>query len=88
MFPKTPLRLIDLFAGAGGFTLGFKQHFGEHIEPIWANDFNEAAAATYNANFGDHCNSRDIIELMETDDNIIPQADIVIGGPHARDLVY
>jgi len=46
------IRLIDLFAGARDFTLGFVQHFGKKLKPVWANDFNRDAAATYNANFG------------------------------------
>ena len=75
------IRLIDLFAGAGGFTLGFKQHFGDKIETVWANDFNPDAAATYNANFGEHCVSGDIVSILESQPTLIPQADLVIGGP-------
>ena len=75
------IRLIDLFSGAGGFTLGFVQHFNSTIKPVWANDFNQAAAATYNANFDDHCVVGDIVDILENQSNIIPQADIVIGGP-------
>lgn len=75
------LKLIDLFAGAGGFTLGLQQYFGNHLQPVWANDFNDAAATTYNANFGDHCTSGDIVTILETKPEQIPQADIIIGGP-------
>ncbi|MCA1603509.1 MAG: hypothetical protein LC776_18330, partial [Acidobacteria bacterium] len=32
---KKRLKLIDLFAGAGGLTLGFTHVFGRHIEPVW-----------------------------------------------------
>lgn len=76
-----PYRLIDLFAGAGGFTQGFVDHFGGRIESVWANDFDMAAARTYNANFGNHCVFGDIVELLEDPDTVIPHADIVIGGP-------
>ncbi len=48
------LTLIDLFSGTGGLTLGFTEVFGHSFIPIWANDCNEYAAATYNLNFGDH----------------------------------
>ncbi len=75
------IRLIDLFAGAGGFTLGLKQYYGDRIEMAWANDFNPAAAATYNANFGDHCVSGDIVSILEFQPDLIPKADLVIGGP-------
>ena len=80
MMSAEPLRLIDLFAGAGGFTLGFKTHFGDRIQTIWANDFNADAAATYNANFGDHCTVGNIVDLLDGGEEI-PAADIVIGGP-------
>jgi DNA (cytosine-5)-methyltransferase 1 len=79
------LKLIDLFSGAGGFTLGFKQFNEENknikFNPIWANDFNKDAVATYNANFGKHCHQGDINYILEYSTHIIPQADIVIGGP-------
>lgn len=41
--------LIDLFSGAGGMTLGFTEAFGNAFKPIWANDIDTYAVATYNA---------------------------------------
>lgn len=76
-----PLRLIDLFAGAGGFTRGFVDHFGKRVQPVWANDFDIHAAETYNANFGNHCVVGDILDVLKNPEFSIPQADIVIGGP-------
>jgi DNA (cytosine-5)-methyltransferase 1 len=71
--------LIDLFAGAGGMTLGFT---GFHrFKPVWANDFNEYAARTYNANFGKHCTVGDIVDILDDPKTKIPKADVVIGGP-------
>lgn len=74
-------RVIDLFCGAGGMTLGFTKLTGHSFEPVWANDFNEYAARTYNANFGDHCTLGDIVSLLENPRTKIPKADVVIGGP-------
>jgi DNA (cytosine-5)-methyltransferase 1 len=74
-------RLIDLFSGAGGLTLGFSAKFGHSFEPVWANDYNKQAAATYNANFGEHCSDGDIVSILEERKVRIPKADIVIGGP-------
>lgn len=74
-------RLIDLYSGAGGMTLGFTKAFGHCFDPIWANDFNREAADTYNANFGSHCIHGDIINILEDPSIDIPEADIVIGGP-------
>jgi DNA (cytosine-5)-methyltransferase 1 len=74
-------RLIDLFSGAGGMTLGFSERFGHLFVPIWANDFNEYCVRTYNANFGNHCILGDINEILNSRNPNIPQADVVIGGP-------
>jgi DNA (cytosine-5)-methyltransferase 1 len=74
-------RLIDLFAGAGGMTLGFTPAFGNNFVPVWANDNNRDAVRTYNANFGDHCTEGDIVDLLRNPEIVIPRADLVIGGP-------
>jgi len=74
-------RLIDLFAGAGGMTLGFSAAFGHRFESVWANDFNAFAANTYNRNFGPHCTHGDIVAILEDPKTRIPAADVVIGGP-------
>ncbi len=74
-------RVIDLFSGAGGMTLGFTDaRFGGGFESVWALDFDKAATQTYAANFGDHASCGDI-EAWVAGDNPIPQADVVIGGP-------
>ena len=70
---------MDLFSGAGGFTLGFVGT--GRFESIFANDFNAYAAKTYNQNFGDHCFHGDINELLGNASSRLPDADIVIGGP-------
>ena len=75
------IRLIDLFSGAGGLTWGFKESFGSVLKPVWANDSNDCAVATYNANFGEHCVQGNIVDLLRDPKIVIPPADIVIGGP-------
>jgi DNA (cytosine-5)-methyltransferase 1 len=74
-------RFIDLFAGAGGFSLGFREAFKKDFKSAWANDFNKYAVASYNANFGKHCVEGDIVDLLDDNQTQIPQADVVIGGP-------
>ena len=74
-------RLIDAFAGAGGMTLGFSKRFGHAFDSVWANDFNEFCVETYNANFGAHCLSGDIVDILNDSSVKIPEADVVIGGP-------
>ena len=74
------LRVIDLFSGAGGLTLGFRLAGEDLFRPVWANDFNEYACATYQMNFGGHAVAGDILEIL-VDTGSIPEADVVVGGP-------
>ena len=74
-------RLIDAFAGAGGMTLGFSKSFGHAFDSVWANDYNDYCVETYNTNFGEHCLSGDIVDILNDSSVSIPQADVVIGGP-------
>ncbi len=74
-------KLIDLFAGAGGLTVGFTRFSGHTFQPVWANDFNQYATDTYNLNFGNHCVVGDINKILKDPSIVIPKADVVIGGP-------
>ena len=74
-------RLIDLFSGAGGMSLGFSEAFGQPFQAVWANDFNQFCVDTYNENFGAHSVAGDIVEILEEGKVDIPKADVVIGGP-------
>lgn len=74
-------KLIDLFAGAGGLTLGFvDKHFGGGFKCVFGVDNDPAAVKTHNANFGDHGLCTNIEELLASEITI-PKADIVVGGP-------
>lgn len=69
--------MIDLFAGCGGMTEGFRQAGG--FTPVLAVEWDLHAAATYAANFGeDHVICGDIAAVP---DKRIPSADVIIGGP-------
>lgn len=88
------LRVIDLFCGAGGFSLGFEQA-GFNI--VAAVDRNESALKTYSYNFEDKedpeaCNRtfpldvRDfsVEDLEEHTEYSAEDIDIVIGGPPCK----
>lgn len=71
----TQYTVIDLFAGAGGLSLGFhRSDLG--FESIMAVEHDTAAARTYKANFDAHVVDGPI-EAVE----VYPAADVIIGGP-------
>ncbi len=77
----TNYRLIDLFSGAGGMTLGFTDpRYGGGFDSVWAIDNDAAAVQTFNKNFGDHAIC-DNIERWATPGIKLPKADVIIGGP-------
>ena len=69
------MRLVDLFAGCGGITEGFRR---AGFDPVMAVEWDRAAAATYAVNFGGHVVCADITRLP---DDAFPEADAVVGGP-------
>ncbi len=69
------IRTIDLFAGAGGLSLGF--HLADRgFVPVFAVEHDKAAAATFERNFG--C---DVFEGNIEYNPEYPEADVIIGGP-------
>lgn len=74
-------RLIDLFAGAGGMTLGFTDpRFCGGFESVWALDIDASAVETHRRNFGPHAECGDIEEWLASG-RPVPAADVVVGGP-------
>lgn len=67
--------VVSLFSGGGGLDLGF---VAEDYNIIWAIDNNMNAVTTYKKNLGNHIICDDINKI---DINIVPHADVVIGGP-------
>ena len=67
-----PVKVIDLFAGCGGLSLGFEAAGYETI----GYEMVSPAVETYNRNMKGHC-----YKMMLTVGQDYPDADIVIGGP-------
>ena len=74
------LRVIDLFCGAGGMSLGFEDsRFCGGFKTVFALDNDAAALATHKANFAAEAVCANIEDWLQEND--VPQADVVIGGP-------
>ncbi len=68
------MKAIELFAGVGGFRLGLERA-GHQV--VWANEWDKWACDTYDKNFGESIDRRDITTIPERD---IPSHDIICGG--------
>ena len=76
---ETKVRLIDLFAGAGGLTAGFKS-VSDRFETVRAVEMDLAAAASFEATFGRGVvYAGSIQDWLESEE--VPSADIIVGGP-------
>jgi DNA (cytosine-5)-methyltransferase 1 len=77
------MRVVELFSGAGGMSLGLRQ-VGFHI--LRAYDAWPVAVETYNRNVGNHAVVADLKDLLSTVPEIIGLApDIICGGPPCQD---
>jgi DNA (cytosine-5)-methyltransferase 1 len=75
------LKVIDLFAGVGGMSLGFES---EGFEVVYANEYDKAIASAYELNHpGTEVDTRDIreIDFIETFSRFRGLVDVVVGGP-------
>ncbi|WP_234350358.1 DNA cytosine methyltransferase [Streptomyces sp. WM4235] len=84
--PSRPgqIRVMDLFAGAGGFSAGFSHYTPRSgVNPfasVAAVEFDPAAASTYAANFGGaHVYPGDISDFDPTP--FKGEVDVIMGGP-------
>jgi DNA (cytosine-5)-methyltransferase 1 len=73
------IKVLDLFAGAGGLSAGLHQA-SERFDTVRAVEMDRAAAASYDATFGDERSYAGSIQdwLAEED---VPEVDVIVGGP-------
>lgn len=74
------IRVLDLFAGAGGFTAGLHAA-SDRFQAVKAVEMDLAAAASYEANFGEDAVYAGSIQDWLDDDDLPPAIDVIIGGP-------
>jgi DNA (cytosine-5)-methyltransferase 1 len=79
---KTKLKYIDLFSGAGGFSLGFDR---KGFQNVFSIDIEPRFCETYKHNFSNHqLIEKDICELSDSEIKYLKEfdeIDVVIGGP-------
>lgn len=70
-----PITLLSFFAGVGGIDLGF--HQAGNFKAIYANEFDQYARETYEANFDLKVDERDIRDVPAEE---IPYGDVLLAG--------
>ncbi len=80
------LKVVELFAGVGGFRLGLEKHGNYQV--IWSNQWEPStktqhASMVYEARFGAENHSNQDIEAVSTQE--IPDHDLLVGGFPCQD---
>jgi len=75
---RAPLTVLDLFAGAGGLSEGFRQA-SSRFRVVRAVEYDPSAAATYAANHGAVVYAGPIEDWLHVERT--PTVDLVVGGP-------
>ncbi len=80
------LKVVELFAGVGGFRLGLEEH--NKYEVVWSNQWEpqtktQHASLIYEDRFGSNGHSNVDIETVPTDE--IPNHDLLCGGFPCQD---
>jgi len=80
------LKVVELFAGVGGFRLGLEEH--NKYEVVWSNQWEpqtktQHASLIYEDRFGPHGHSSEDIETVPTSE--IPKHDLLCGGFPCQD---
>lgn len=84
---KHTIRVVELFAGVGGFRIGL-EGASDAYETIWSNQWEPStqrqdASLVYRARFGSEGHSNKDINLVQTSE--IPDHDLLVGGFPCQD---
>ena len=85
--PKHHIKVVELFAGVGGFRIGL-EGASDAYETIWNNQWepstkHQDASLVYMARFGPKGHSNKDINLVKTEE--IPDHDLIVGGFPCQD---
>ncbi len=82
------IRVVELFAGVGGFRIGFENSDKDVFKTVWANQWEPGqkgqwAYKCYVHNFGDeaNCSNADIATVIDE----VPEHDLLVGGFPCQD---
>jgi DNA-cytosine methyltransferase len=78
---RTKIRIVDLFAGIGGFHYGIgaaAAHFGHAVDPVLVSEIDESCRSTYEINH--RCDSEGDIRRISLSDYRNQTADILTAG--------
>lgn len=76
-------KILSLFSGCGGLDYGF--HLAGY-QTIWANDINPWAVKTFQRNFGNVINDKNVEDIDPKRDKSIPDCELIIGGFPCQDF--
>ncbi|MDP9021599.1 MAG: DNA cytosine methyltransferase [Actinomycetota bacterium] len=76
------MKAIDLYSGAGGWSLGLRM---AGIEVIRSYEWWDCAARTHRANLGSRV---DEVDIRQLDPRNVPEADIVVGSPPCTEFSF
>ena len=82
------IRIVELFAGVGGFRIGLERADADVFKTIWSNQFEPAtkvqhASRVYVKRFGTDNHINEDIALVKSQD--IPIHDMLVGGFPCQD---
>lgn len=77
------MKLVDLFCGCGGMSLGFER---AGFEVVASFDNWNPAIEVYRLNFDHPVFKKDLLDTEHIDDIICQEPDIIIGGPPCQDF--
>lgn len=80
---NSELKVVDLFCGCGGMSMGF-ENAGFQIVASYDNW--DPAIAVYNLNFQHPIYKRDLLDTKDVSDIAYNKPDVIIGGPPCQDF--
>ena len=77
---EEPIRVLDLFAGAGGLSAGLHAA-SDRFKTVRAVEMDLAAAASYEATFGKNITYAGPIQKWLSEEDVPSSVDVIVGGP-------